>query len=219
MNLLTSLNLFTGVVGIVNIFQGDYTNTIFFILIAGFFDFLDGFAARLFGATGDFGKELDSLADVVSFGVLPSLFLFVVLDNHYNHELVPYLGLFVAVFTALRLAKFNIDDSQSDRFLGLPSPATALMISTSTQFPDFIIDIPHFFIVITIISCVLLVSNIEMMALKFRNLSLKENLFKLIFLGISLSLILILGLKSLPWIIPCYIIISIVAWIAPKRAV
>ena len=215
-NLLTSLNLLTGIAGIVNVFQGDFTNTIFFVLLSGFFDFLDGFAARAFGTTGEFGKQLDSLADVVSFGVLPSLVLFQLLANNYNIEWIPYFGLLVGVFSALRLAKFNIDESQSDKFSGLPTPANAIMLCTFSQLPDVIVEIPHIYIVLTVLSCFLLVSNIEMMALKFSTFKFSENLFKYMLLLSIVLLLVLLGIESLPWIIPVYILISIVSSLTDK---
>lgn len=216
-NLLTSLNLFTGLMGIVNVFTGDYTNTIFFILLAGFFDFLDGFAARAFGATGDFGKELDSLADLVSFGVLPSLVIFRILENQYNHELIPFLGLVIAIFSALRLAKFNLDTEQTDKFLGLPTPANAILLTTFAQLPDSITEIPYIFIVLSLVSCFLLVSRIEMLALKFKDYNFLNNLYRYLLILIVFMGLLVIGIEILPWIIPAYLILSIISNLASGK--
>lgn len=210
-NTLTSLNLLVGLAGIVNVFTGDFTNSIFFVLLAGFFDFLDGFAARHFGKTGDFGKELDSLADVVSFGALPSLVLFQLIGNKFENELIPYIGLLVGVFSALRLAKFNLDDSQSDHFSGLPTPANAILITTFAQMPGFISDLPYVFIFLTAFSCFLLVANIRMLSLKFKNFNIAENLFKYILLIFTVLGLVIFGIIFLPWIIPLYLLLSIVS--------
>jgi CDP-diacylglycerol--serine O-phosphatidyltransferase len=142
-NLLTGANLFTGLAGIVMAFTGDYTNSIFFIILAGLFDFLDGFVARLLKVSGDFGKELDSLADVISFGALPSVYMFLFLQNQYQNQYIPYLSLMIGVFSALRLAKFNLDDQQSDKFIGLPTPANAIFICTIGQLPESILQLSN----------------------------------------------------------------------------
>ena len=122
-NFITCLNLAVGCLAIIAIFEGKLDNIIYYILVAGIFDFLDGFAARMLKVTSAIGKDLDSLADMVTFGVVPSLLMFAMLKNNSSIEWLPYLALLIAVLSGLRLAKFNNDERQSDTFYGLPTPA------------------------------------------------------------------------------------------------
>ncbi len=209
-NLLTSANLFTGLAGIVMAFTGDYTNSIFFIILAAFFDFLDGFVARLLKVSGDFGKELDSLADVISFGALPSVYMYLFLENQYQNQYIPFLGLMIGVFSALRLAKFNLDDQQSDKFIGLPTPANAIFICTLGQLPESILQLSNIGILFTFLSCYLLVSQHELIALKFKGISFIQNIDKYILLIELIVIIAVFQLKSLPLLIPVYILTSLV---------
>lgn len=209
-NLLTTANLLLGVAGIIHVFTGDYTNTIFFILWAGLFDFLDGFAARFLKVSGDFGKELDSLADMVTFGVLPSLYLFQMAKGAGHSEWIAWTALSVAAFSAYRLARFNTDENQKDSFTGLPTPANAIMLTTCagiyTNLFDWSFSVP----LIALFSSFLLISPIRMMALKFSNFELMQNLDRYIFIVLVVALFLFIGIKILAWIIPIYILISIV---------
>jgi len=209
-NLLTSANLFTGLAGIVMAFTGDYTNSIFFIILAGFFDFLDGFVARLLKVSGDFGKELDSLADIISFGALPSVYMYLFLENQYQNQYIPLLGLMIGVFSALRLAKFNLDDQQSDKFIGLPTPANAIFICTLGQLPESILQLSNIGILFTFLSCYLLISQHELIALKFKGISFIQNIDKYILLIILIVIIVVFQIKSLPILVPIYILTSLV---------
>ncbi len=129
-NTITCLNLFSGCLACIMATQGSFTGAFIFIVIAAVFDFLDGFAARLLKAYSDIGKELDSLADVVSFGVAPGLLVFTFLQEAVHHmnfgNSIPFLAFLIPVFSAVRLARFNIDTRQKSTFLGLPVPANAL---------------------------------------------------------------------------------------------
>ena len=129
-NALTSANLLCGMIGIVYVLGGEINFGAYFIFLAALFDFLDGFVARMLKVSSDIGKQLDSLADLVTFGVLPSFILFKMVESNTEIWILPFLVLIVAVFSAVRLAKFNIDERQSDRFIGVPTPANALLIST-----------------------------------------------------------------------------------------
>jgi len=141
-NLLTSLNLLCGVIGIVFTFNQGLTEAFYLILLAAVFDFFDGFAARLLKVKSDFGAELDSLADMVTFGVLPGIMLFQYLSISQGNYFTPiyerstgdlivsFIGFLVPIFSALRLAKFNIDTNQTSHFLGLPTPANAIFIGS-----------------------------------------------------------------------------------------
>lgn len=210
-NFLTLSNLFTGGIGIIMAFTGDYTNSIFFVFIAAIFDFLDGFAARFFGTSGELGKQLDSLADMVSFGVLPSIYLFQLTKSSYDSDMLPYVGLLVAVFSAARLAKFNIDEQQSDKFIGLPTPANAVMICSIGQLDPYVGSIPYFYLLFSLVSCFLLVAPVEMIALKFKNYSWVDNVPRYVLIAITLALILIFQWRALPFIIPAYLLISLAA--------
>lgn len=223
-HLLTSGNLFSGILAIVFISQGDLIAATYCIFIAGLLDFLDGFAARLLKVTGEFGKQLDSLADVVTFGVVPAYLLFYISRQltgwPINQEaplLLVYFPLLIGVFSALRLAKFNIDTRQSNSFLGLPVPANALWISA---IPYCIRDLdpglnsgwinPYSIALLALVSCLLLVSEIPLLSLKVKNLSIKDNWAKyllLLSMGIALLVFQFAGLLML---VPLYLVFSII---------
>jgi len=215
-NLITCGNITTGALGISNVFLGDPEHTIYFIIVAAGFDFLDGLAARLLGTSSPMGKELDSLADMVSFGVLPALFLFryfsdlgMVIASNSAFLLVP--------FSAWRLAKFNIDTNQKDKFIGLPTPANAIMIA-SLSFTTLNLSEPVW-VVATLTACFLLVANVEMIALKFNTLQFLENIWKYLLIGLSTALLLIWKQAGIALVIPLYVLLSIVANFAGKKAV
>ncbi len=171
-NTITSLNLLCGVVGVILAMEGRLDAAFVLMLLAALFDFCDGFAARLLKAYSDIGKELDSLCDVVSFGVLPSVMLFRLWDR----PLWPlgFLPLLLAVFSALRLAKFNIDERQHDGFLGLPTPAAAMICGSLahvvSKTPDGILAgltaSPWFIPALTLCLCALLVCEVPMFSVK-----------------------------------------------------
>lgn len=209
-NIITLANLSSGIIGILFAFEGNLVYAAMAIWIATLFDFFDGFFARLLKVTSAVGKELDSLADLVSFGVLPGTILYQMIDGSINDPitLLPFL---LTVFSALRLAKFNVDTRQSDSFIGLPTPAAAFFVS---GLPFWLAQNPDWFnqpVVITIglILSLLLVAPIHLLALKFKNYSIKGNWQRFLLLIISLILIIILQAKALPLIISLYILISI----------
>ena len=174
-NAITSLNLLCGVIGIICIFDfGRMEVPFIFMLAAVLFDFCDGLAARLLGAYSPIGKELDSLADVVSFGVLPALMMAMVCE--FNAEgwmgYLSWIPLLIAVFSALRLAKFNIDERQHESFLGLPTPASALICGSFCCLALYLPEswdkwIPVIVAGISILLCVLLVCELPMFSFKF----------------------------------------------------
>jgi len=136
-NFLTCLNLFSGCIGVYYAFQGNYFAVLVFILIAAFFDFIDGLAARLLQAYSPMGKELDSLADVVSFGLAPGAVCFSLLSQSSLPFWVAFAGFVITLFSALRLAKFNIDERQGSSFLGLATPANAIFwVGLAILFPN-----------------------------------------------------------------------------------
>ena len=216
-NLLTLLNLFSGVIGIIWILNGHLLTGAYFVLISAGFDFLDGFAARLLKVQSDMGKELDSLADVVSFGVLPGLILFMMTKNTVGTDsYLPYLTLIVPMLSAYRLAKFNLDTRQSDRFIGLPTPANALFISTlpylALEWPALAewFSIPLVIIGIAWVLAILLVTEIPLIALKFKSTSFSKNRFRYILILLSLVMFSVLQLAGIPLVILAYIGLSVI---------
>lgn len=229
-NLITCLNALTGAVGCMIVMYGDLNVGLIFVAIAAFFDLLDGLTARLLHVKSEMGKQLDSLADMVSFGVLPALVMYRLMDAAggsfvsavkniiSGHEPDPtqYLvyGAFLIVpFSAYRLAKFNIATDQDDEFKGLPTPANALMItSLAAYYHEFLADYltrPILFILV-LIACFLLVSNIRMAAFKFSSLTWKGNELRYTLLGIVILGFIMFQLSFLPFVIPTYILVSII---------
>lgn len=215
-NAITLLNLLSGVIGIIWVINGNIVSGAYFIILAAVFDFFDGFAARLLLVQGELGKQLDSLADLVSFGVLPGIILFQMASVSTEIEWLPYLTLIVPLLSAMRLAKFNLDTRQSDKFIGLPTPANALFIST---LPYFAIQWPYigtwvtsplFLISIAWIFGILLLVELPLIALKFKSYTLAANKFRYTLLATGLSLILIFGLAGIPILILTYIGLSLV---------
>lgn len=216
-NLLTLLNLLSGVIGIIFVLGGEVFSGAIFILISAVFDFFDGFLARLLRVQSGIGKELDSLADVVSFGVLPGLILFMMTKNATeSNSFLPYLTLIVPMLSAYRLAKFNLDTRQSDRFIGLPTPANALLLSTlpylSIRWPflEEWMSSPIVLISIAWIFAILLVVELPLIALKFKSFSLSKNLFRYLLILLAIVLVAWLQLAGIPLVILAYIGLSVI---------
>lgn len=199
--------------GIVLIFQSEIVLGSYFIWIAAVFDFLDGFAARALKSYSDVGKELDSLADIVSFGVLPGMIMFLLISSFNPSIPLQYLAFTIPAFAALRLAKFNVDDSQSEEFRGLPTPAAALTVSS---FP-FIINGNVFeglnegviLTVVTLIIAILMIAPITLISLKFKDLKWDNNKYRFIFAVGSIILLIIWKLYAFPLIVIFYLLVSI----------
>ncbi|MCD4745884.1 MAG: CDP-diacylglycerol--serine O-phosphatidyltransferase [Bacteroidales bacterium] len=230
-NFFTLLNLLCGCIAIVAAFHHNLIISAYLIGIAAFFDFIDGVAARLLKVTSEIGKQLDSLADIVSFGVVPGIIIFVLIDNNNtpiieigNLNIIPYIAFIIPIFSALRLAKFNIDTRQTVSFIGLPTPANAILIGSfplilnqessfvtlNLDFISFVFSNPYFLIIITILLSYLLIAEIRLFSLKFQNFKWSDNPIRYIFLGISLILICIFYYVAIPIIISLYIILSII---------
>ena len=178
--------------------------------LAMIFDFLDGFTARILKVHSEIGKELDSLADMVTFGVLPSVMVYHLLLPVSSYFLIPFAAYLIAVFSALRLAKFNIDERQTTTFIGLPTPANALFISSLYfVFQQFTMLNNEFFIVgIIIIFSFLLVSPLELFSLKFKSFGWRDNVVRYIFLLMSITSLLFLKTIAIPLIIIIYLALS-----------
>lgn len=221
-NTITCLNLFSGCIACTFAFFGQFKWAFVFIILSAIFDFLDGMVARLLKVSSPIGKELDSLADDISFGLVPAILVFSLMINPLNtfvtwpnflHPIsfiIPFLAFLIAIFSALRLAKFNIDPRQSHSFIGLPTPANTLFWISFVWGGHELFQSLNVFILIgmIIVSSGLLVAEIPMFSLKFANLSWKENKIRYIFLITSIPL-LFLGKISLAAIILWYIILSL----------
>jgi len=208
------MNLVLGCLAIIEIFEGKLENVIYYTLLAGVVDFLDGFSARLIKSNSLIGKDLDSLADLVSFGVVPSLLMVQMLKQNTDNNLLPYLPLLIAAFSAIRLAKFNHDQRQAIVFYGLPTPANALFINTlpilsSTVFFSSYLSDPLVLGSICVVSSILLVSEIKLIALKFKNYSWKDNAMKYLLVLVSLGALATYKLNAVPFIIILYLLGSI----------
>ena len=228
-NSLTSLNLACGCIATLSMLNHHYLLAIVLISVATIADFLDGFVARLLKVQSDLGKELDSLADMVSFGVVPGTILYVALSKALGIEsfdeilksqnFLPFSGYIITVFSALRLAKFNIDTRQSTSFIGLPTPANTLFFITipliwlfgkdNETANDLITSLPVL-IGITIVFSYLLIAEIPLIALKFKTWVFKENVAKYILILGSIISISILGYLAIPVILILYISVSII---------
>lgn len=233
-NLMTLGNLLCGCFGIVFVFQGELTYAAYLIFVAGILDFLDGFVARLLKQHSAIGKELDSLADMVTFGVLPAFIVARLisdtmhkdsfLSNFVSSSVVSqisfhplsYVAFILALFSALRLAKFNVDTRQSDSFIGVPTPANAFVVAS---FPlilefnsnyDFIVYNNVFLIGYSLLMSYLLVSEIPLFALKFKNFSWVDNKIKYIFIILSVILLVVLQFLGIPLVIFLYIALSLI---------
>ncbi len=230
-NTLSLINLFLGSLAVVAAFEGALLLAGYLILIAAVFDFLDGFAARLLKAYSPIGKELDSLADLVSFGVAPSAILFYLLKMALGLELnegfstgnpilaIPFL---IAVFSALRLAIFNVDTRQTTSFIGLPTPANAMFVvgivfglqGTYQHWFSSVLLWPMAIIVLVVVLSGLLVSPIPMFSLKIKKgQALSEMWKQVVLLVVSLVLIILMGWAAFAVIIPFYILLSMAVYI------
>jgi len=208
-NALTCGNLFSGCVGIVYAFNGDLKTVAFFVLASGIFDFFDGFAARLLHVKSDIGKELDSLADVVSFGFLPGVIMYKLLLISGAGNLA-YAGFLITIFSALRLAKFNIDTRQTEDFMGLNTPMnTFFIISLPWLINDFpFINNTYFLITVILITSYLLISEIKLFSMKMSGLSWALNKYKFIFIILAVVLLAFLKFVAIPIILILYILFS-----------
>lgn len=216
-NFLTLCNLICGCLGIVFAFSGNFHLAFWMCILSAVFDFCDGFAARALKAYSPLGKELDSLADMVSFGVLPSVIMFNLLQGQ-NIGLLSYIAFSIAAFSALRLAKFNIDENQTSEFIGLPTPACALffvsyaLVAHDIPFHSYWLDAA-----LSAAFALLLVSPIKMFSFKFKNFSVKDNADKYIFAFLSLALIIFLKEGALSVIILGYIITNVIMAIISRK--
>jgi CDP-diacylglycerol---serine O-phosphatidyltransferase len=223
-NAITCLNLLSGCIGILlALHLNQIALAAVMIGFAALFDFFDGLVARILHVKSDIGKELDSLADVVSFGVLPGVLVYVMLATISTNYYVPLIGFIIPIFSALRLAKFNLDTRQTESFLGLPVPAHAIFWAGVTLLNFAITNNsanlmmkqafrqPFVVVIFTVMLSLLLVSELPMFSLKFKSLEWAGNEIRYGFLGSAVLLTGLLGVGALPVIILLYVLISIIA--------
>jgi CDP-diacylglycerol--serine O-phosphatidyltransferase len=220
-NAITCANLFSGCVGIVFAFKGELIIAAYAIFLSAIFDFFDGLASRVLNSFSGIGKDLDSLADIVSFGVLPAVIMYqLFLEARQIYEVSPWLNFIaflIAVFSALRLAKFNVDTRQSENFIGLPTPANAILIASfpiiisqhNQYYTPYLLN-PYILSVFTLVMCSLLVIEVPMMSLKFKNRDFNENIYRYLLLLFSAILILFFKFAAIPVVILIYIALSII---------
>ena len=222
-NSITCCNLLSGCISIALMCNGYAIAAGVMIFIAAVFDFCDGFAARLLKAYSPLGAQLDSLSDVISFGVAPSFIIY-----HYLNQVVsldvmgfnifPFMAFFLAVFAALRLAKFNIDDRQTTSFIGLPTPAMGIFVAalpivlrneSLALIRNMIIN-PYFLTALIVVFCYLMISEIPFFSLKMKNLNFKKNIHIYILAIFAVVAFIFLGLAAVPFVILFYVIEAII---------
>ncbi len=213
-NFLTCCNLICGCFGIVFCLEGNSIPAAYFVWAAAVFDFLDGFAARILKVKSPIGKELDSLADMVSFGILPSIVMYKMISQSTEIVWLPYLAFTIAIFSALRLAIFNVDETQHDSFKGLNTPANTLFITSLPLLNGQMAIWLHqdwLLVTITLVFSLLMVSPITFFSFKFKTFKWSENRSRFTFLLLSVSLLIFFNFSAIPLIILFYIITSFIS--------
>lgn len=222
-NAITCLNLFAGCLALYFAFKGQLVYTAYLVGIAAVLDFLDGMVARVLGAYSEIGKQLDSLADMVSFGVVPGTVMFMLLQRTGDSflglpiEIFAFFGFLITIFSGLRLAKFNIDTRQTTSFIGLPTPANTIFVVSLPLILEHgdlthyaIILNPWVLVILTVLLSYLLVAELPLFALKFKNLTWQDNSIRFIFLILSVVLVALLNFAAIPLIIVLYIVLSVI---------
>ncbi len=219
-NLFTMLNLFSGCVALVMVADLKFELAFFFVSLGIFFDFFDGFFARKFGVAGPLGVQLDSLADMVTSGVVPGYVMYELLLKNTvfgPDSYLPYLGFIIALGACYRLAKFNIDTRQSDSFIGLPTPANALFFTSLPMLPlvlhdnfgiDFVFN-KATLLLLTVLSAYVMNAEIPLFSLKIKNFSFAKYKLQIFFLVVSVLLLVFLQILAVPFIIVLYVLLSV----------
>ncbi|PCH52769.1 MAG: phosphatidylserine synthase [Flavobacteriaceae bacterium] len=238
-NLITLLNLLSGTIAVLFAVHNDLVMASYFVFLGIIFDFFDGFVARILNVQGELGKQLDSLADVVTSGVVPGIVMYQLLFNalhkqwlnnlsceignwiifdEYHLHWIPFIGLIITLAAAYRLAKFNIDERQTSSFIGLPTPAATMVVLSlplilafsSNGLANNMIGNVWFLIGLTLALSYLMNAEIPLFSLKFKDYSWKNNKVKLVFIGLSVILSILLQFVAIPLVITVYILISLV---------
>ncbi len=225
-NIITSFNLLCGILSIYFSFHGQLQLAAIFMALGAFFDFFDGMAARALGVKSEMGKQMDSLADMVSFGLAPGFIVFhLMLDSHTlpnitfgSVYIAPFLAFIIPVLSAFRLAKFNIDTRQTDSFIGLPTPALSLfvgalpfLITGNWSMQVQWLNNYYVLLVLSFGLSLLLVAELPLFSLKFKNLSWKDNALRFIFLGVCIASLALLQIGAFPFIIIFYVLLSLLS--------
>lgn len=235
-NMITSLNILSGAVAVIFAVTGNLVMAAWFIILGIFFDFFDGLAARMLNVQSPVGVQLDSLADVITSGLAPALIMMQLLDMaitaktsagnllsftdgwNFSYELyLPFIGLIIVIAAAYRLAKFNVDERQTDGFIGLPTPAAALLVLSlplilEYQYSEWAVTLilnPWVLVVLTFLGSVLMNAEVPLFALKFKTWDFKQNAMRYGFLILSLIMIITLKFWAIPLILLLYIVMSL----------
>ena len=226
-NIITCLNLFAGCLACMMILSyGNYTGALVFILLAALFDFLDGFAARVLNAYSPIGAQLDSLADIISFGMAPACIIYGFMTEIGAHlplkEGMCFFAFLITVFSALRLAKFNVDTRQTSSFLGLPVPSNGLfwaafIPSIAPYAAGREVLFSSIILGLIIVSCILMISELPMFSLKFKNYSWKGNEMAYIIVISCILFISIFGIFGISLTIIFYILLSVIQFSFKKK--
>lgn len=233
-NIITLLNLLSGTIACIYAANGELIMAVYFVLLGIFLDFFDGFLARILDVEDELGKQLDSLADVVTSGVVPGIVLYKLLKSDEamiqlgsnniswssdTFEILPYFGLVFTLAAAMRLAKFNIDSAQTNAFIGLPTPAAALVVMSIPlisvyEDSEFILNLiknQWFILSLTLVLAILMNARIQLFSLKLKEYSWAKNKIKFSFILLSILLILLIKFIAIPLIILLYVVISAIA--------
>jgi len=214
-NIITLLNLFSGCIALVSIAKGDFYGGFIFVCLGIFLDFFDGFFARLFKVSSPLGLQLDSLADMVTSGVVPGYVMYSMFAMMTDNVYVPFIGFVITLGACFRLANFNIDERQTDSFIGLPTPANALFFLSLPLIPKSMLVIElftnlWFLIVISLLSAYIMNAEIPLFSLKIKKLNFKDNMLPMVFLFLSVLLLLFFQFSGIPLVILMYILLSII---------
>ena len=234
-NTFTMLNLFSGILAILCIQNENFWGGLLFMLAGIGFDFFDGFFARMFKVTGPLGIQLDSLADAVTSGLAPGLIMYKLIENTLGSDntlffssdefsisdlqsFIPFIGFLITIAAIYRLAKFNISEDQKNHFVGLPTPANAIFIAglalviKDDQFTLVnYIDTTWFLLIVTLLSCYIMNSKLNLFALKFKSYDFNSNKLRYLFIATVILIISLIGINAIPLTIILYILFSLLA--------
>jgi CDP-diacylglycerol--serine O-phosphatidyltransferase len=214
-NLITLGNLCFGLAGIYFAFGGEFITASYCIWIAAVLDFMDGFAARLLKVQSPIGAQLDSLADVITFGVLPAYLCFHLIISLGGESYLAIAALIIAPLSAYRLAKFNVDTTQSNSFSGLPTPACAFFVSglpfivAGDGILHSLFANPLNIAITAVLLAIMLVLPVRLMAFKFKSTAIKDNWLSYLFFGLAILLLAIFNFTAIPMVIALYILLSV----------
>lgn len=228
-NLFTMLNLFSGCVALIMVSYSDFESAFFFVCLGIFFDFFDGFFARKFNVAGPLGVQLDSLADMITSGVVPGFTMYALLvftQNENSFKYLPFIGFVITLGACYRLAKFNIDTRQSDSFIGLPTPANALFImslplithTSEIKWVQEALSNEWILIGITLLSTYVMNAEIPLFSLKIKNFSVAKYKLQISFLVASILMLIFLQIVAVPLIILMYILLSVINNLVTNKA-